>query len=168
MTDYKKMYEDMKAERDQLLLSINKINDDQSNLPPIAHTIDKLNLEYDNLDNQYNDIKIKYNKIKINNQTNINKAKELEFEKNTIISSMILTQFEQVYFTQEDNTFYITLPNSITYKKYNNKYTCNCDYVRDIIKKSINFTDKYNNYIIRVSEFFEDGKYQYEIDIVFV
>ena len=158
MTDYKKMYEDL----------VNKINDDQMNLPPIAHTIDKLNQEYDNLDNEYNNMKIKYNKIKITNQTNINKAKELEFEKNTIIKSMILAQFELVYFTEQDTTFYITLPNSISYRKYNNTYTCNSDYVKEIVKQSINFTDKYDDYNIRVNQFFEDGKYQYEIDILFV
>jgi len=156
MTDYKKMYEDL----------VNKINDDQMNLPPIAHTIDKLNQEYDNLDNEYNNMKIKYNKIKIINQTNIKKSKALETERNCIISSLITTHLEECYGEETDITFYIKLPFLNSYRQYNNTFNCNVQFIQSLMHNCIIEADddlnRYDNISYSVIQF-DDNKPEYEI-----
>ena len=160
MTDFKKMYEDMKDERDQLLLSINKINDDQMNLPPIAHTIDKLNQEYDNLDNEYNNMKIKYNKIKI-------QARNIAIEKNTIIERLIETHLENCWGDEDDITFFIDLPDLNTYKLYGDMYNCNIEYIRELVNNTANRwggEHRYDNFVYEIDNIV-NGRPYYEITI---
>jgi len=156
MTDYKKMYEDMKAERDQLLLSVNKMND--SDLPPIAHTIHKLNQEYDDLDNEYNNLKIKYNKIKI-------QARNIAIEKNTIIHRLIETHLENCWEDEDDITFFIDLPDLNTYKIYGDMYNCNIEYIRQLATDATkNNNNGYEKYEFIITQIVNERPY-YEITI---